>query len=275
MGSFIAQNAIESGIHKSLMIGCRALHFSTVLPNPSSGHTILIPLERASVSAPATAAGQVRPPAARSSLAQPAAARREDRFRSLPRPLLMRNQIARLNAVAQHRLPVGCVRAQCGHIGQRIILQPLTGDMTARARSGPVLGMRDQPGRHRILFHIAHRRHQMRVIRRIAGEATLKQITAPFLPKIDVPRVPPMRFTQSRRQSIPILRQEDQVNMIVHQAPRQTTDTRRGTALCHQIEIKTPVHIPKKDRQPPIAPLRNMMRNFRNDEASEPGHALG
>jgi hypothetical protein len=50
-----------------------------------------------------------------------------------------------------------------------------------------------------------------------------------------------VRFGQCPAQPIPRLRQQDQVNMIVHQAPAQAGNGRRFTGLGEQLKIERPI----------------------------------
>lgn len=95
----------------------------------------------------------------------------------------------------------------------------------------------------------------------IAGEPGLKQMAAPALSEIDMAGIASVRFGQCPAQPIPRLRQQDQVNMIVHQAPAQAGNGRRFTGLGEQLKIERPIRIGEEQRQAPIATLGDVVWN--------------
>lgn len=115
----------------------------------------------------------------------------------------------------------------------------------------------------------------MRIVHRVAREAALEQVAAPALTKIDHARVPPMRLAQHGAQTVGGVGQQDQMDVIVHQTPRETARAARCRSSEEQLEIGAAIVVGEEDRQPTVAALGDVMRNARNDDASEPGHAVG
>lgn len=187
----------------------------------------------------------------------------------------VRARIARLEPVAQQRVPVAYMRAERGRIGERIARHAPAGDVAARARPAPFLRMRDQARRDRHPLDIAHRRHQMRIVHRVAGEAALEQIAAPSLARVDVARVAPMRLGQRGAQAVRCFGDEDEVDVRVHQAPGEAGHARRRAALPEQIEIEDAVGIGEEDRLAAIAALGDVVRGVGDDDAGEAGHGVG
>jgi len=62
--------------------------------------------------------------------------------------------------------------------------------------------------------------------------------------------------------------------MIVHQAPGQTARPLIPTDLRHETEIKDPIIVAEEHREPAIAPLRDVARYVRDDDAGQPSQAL-
>jgi YD repeat-containing protein len=85
--------------------------------------------------------------------------------------------------------------------------------------------------------------------------------------------VAPVRLTQRRAQAIGTLRHEDQVDVIVHQAPGEAAHVRRGAALAHQLQIQAPVLIREEHRLPAIAALGDVVSDAGDDDAGEAGHS--
>ncbi len=67
-------------------------------------------------------------------------------------------------------------------------------------------------------------------------------------------------------------RDEDEVDVIIHQAPGEAARMMRIASPGHQFEIATTIIVAEEDRQPPVAPLRHMVRHIRDDNASKARH---
>ena len=92
-----------------------------------------------------------------------------------------------------------CRRGATSVSGSSAIRLPAT--WCAR-RPAPILRPLRQLCRDRVELDIADRRHQMRIVHRIAGESPLPQIAGPALAQVDPPRVAPVRVGQRRAQGI-------------------------------------------------------------------------
>jgi hypothetical protein len=114
----------------------------------------------------------------------------------------------------------------------------------------------------------------MGVVHRVAGEAALEQIAAPALAKIDSSGVAPVRFTERRAQPVGACRHQDQVDVVVHQAPGEAAGRTGGESRGEQRQIRGPVLVAEEDRQAAVAALRDMMRDIGNDDAGETGHGI-
>src|SRR5271165_6915350 len=76
----------------------------------------------------------------------------------------------------------------------------------------------DRSGAHGVELHIPRRGQEVVFIHDERGEAALPQVPSPALPEVDPPRVPPMCLADGATQALGGLRDNDQVNMIGHQA---------------------------------------------------------
>ena len=126
--------------------------------------------------------------------------------------------------------------------------------------------------RHRVQFDITDRGHQMRIVHRITGKPPPERIAAPSLAKVDPACIAAVRLPQRSAQAIRILRHEDQMDVVVHQAPGKAARALRLRCICHQRQISMPIFVPEKHRQTPVSALGDMMRNLRDHDAREPGH---
>jgi hypothetical protein len=84
-----------------------------------------------------------------------------------------------------------------------------------------------------------------------------------------------MRFRQGGAQTILIPWEEDQVDVIVHQAPAEAGNAGFAAGLREKLQIERAILIREKDRKPAIAALGDMMRNMRENDAGESGHLGG
>ena len=72
--------------------------------------------------------------------------------------------------------------------------------------------------RHGVELHVPRRGQEVVFIHDGRGEAALPQVPSPALPEVDPPRVPAMCLANGATQALGGLRDNDQVNMIGHQA---------------------------------------------------------
>jgi hypothetical protein len=70
-----------------------------------------------------------------------------------------------------------------------------------------------------------------------------------------------MRLGQRAPQTIRIFRNQDQVNVIGHQAPCQAMHVALAAGCRHQLDICGIILVPEEYRLPPVASLGHVMRN--------------
>lgn len=178
----------------------------------------------------------------------------------------------RLQPDPQHRAPVADVSPERGDVGQRIVGHALPGEVRARARPAPVARLAHRGGGDGVVLDLAHRRHQMRIVHRVADETTLEKIAAPALAEIDAPAVAPVRLRQRGAQPVLARGHEDEVDMIVHQAPGEAARALSRASGGEQREIFATVVIGKEDGQAAIAALRDVVGDVGDDDAGESCH---
>lgn len=81
-----------------------------------------------------------------------------------------------------------------------------------------------------------------------------------------------MRLGQRAPQAIGVRRNEDQMNVIGHQAPGQTMYLALTAGCRHQLDICGIILVPEEYRLPLVAPLGHVMRNPGNHNARQPYH---
>jgi len=77
----------------------------------------------------------------------------------------------------------------------------------------------------------------MAFVHRDRGETPLPEIAGPVLARIDHPRVAPVRFTESRVQPVRVLRHQNQVAVVGHQAIGPDLHARRLAALSKEFLV--------------------------------------
>ncbi len=150
---------------------------------------------------------------------------------------------------------------------ERVVLRPPPGEVRARARPPPRARLLGEAGRDRIVLHVAHRRHQVRVVHRVAAEAALEQVAAPALPEVDEAGVAAVRLAERAPQRAGRGRHQDQVDVIVHETPGEASHAFAPATLGHEVEIGGAVLVAEEDGQPAIAALGDVVRDVRDDDA--------
>src|SRR5271157_2649235 len=95
----------------------------------------------------------------------------------------------------------------------------------------------DQSGAHVVELHVPRRGQEVVFIHDERGEAALPQVPSPALPEVDPPRVPATCLADGATQALGGLRDNDQVNMIGHQAICPDHDLLCAAELRHELEV--------------------------------------
>ena len=82
-----------------------------------------------------------------------------------------------------------------------------------------------------------------------------------------------MRVLQGSRRRIGVARDDDQVDMIGHQAITKHGETMEFRVAPEQVEIDEAVDVAAEDDLPGVATLRHVMRNVNDNDARQSGHS--
>jgi hypothetical protein len=113
----------------------------------------------------------------------------------------------------QKRGKIGHQGAQRGYPRQLVVLAR---EMRAGVRPRPVFGAARQLRDYRIEHDVTRGRHQVRLVHYHCAEAALERMPRPAEPRVDGPRVAPVRFGKRRPQPIAAGWRHDQMDMIGH-----------------------------------------------------------
>src|SRR5271165_2515960 len=140
------------------------------------------------------------------------------------------------------------------------------------ARPAPVLGPRDEFCPDRVQRHIARRRHQMLLVHGGRTEARLEEMARDPQPRVDDRGIAPMRLAERPSQRLLAVGDENEVDVVWHQAIGPAGDALPAALARQQIAIKLIVVIAEKHSLAPVAALRDMMGKAGDDEAGDAGH---
>lgn len=191
----------------------------------------------------------------------------------LPRPMQRPHalQLVLCDPLGEKTRPVVHVsyRARRRAVDQRVCDAP---DAASRARPSPILRPIDQFRPNRVELDISHGEAQMSVVQGAGVEPALPQVALPAVSTIDDPRISLVRFGQSRTETTLIGRQEDQVDVVRHQAPRQHIDSGSAAAFPYQLDISRVVRRLEERLLTPVATLGDMVGYSWDNGAGCAGH---
>jgi hypothetical protein len=131
----------------------------------------------------------------------------------------------------------------------------------------------DDPGANRILVHIAERRLQMGCVKRKRGEALLPEMSGPAAPGIDELGKVSVHRAKEPCQRIGVVRHDDQVDVIRHQAVSPDCDTGCSGALSKERAVEPVIPFSEEDRLAAGAALCDVVGQAGNDDARNSRHA--
>lgn len=97
-------------------------------------------------------------------------------------------------------------------------------------------------------------------------------MAAPVFAEIDVAGIAPVRLRQRGAQTVCRAWHQDQVDMVVHQAPGQARNTATHAAIAQQVAIFAAIIVREKHRQPAVAALGDMMRHTGENDTGKSSH---
>jgi len=130
----------------------------------------------------------------------------------------------------------------------------------------------DQSGAHGVELHVPRRGQEVVFIHDERGEAALPRVPSPALPEVDRPRVRPMCLADGATQALGGPRDNDQVNMIWHQAICSERDLLRAAELCHELEVVLVVFLTEECLLSEVSPLGDMVGHARIYHTCQSSH---
>jgi hypothetical protein len=178
-------------------------------------------------------------------------------------------QLVFSDGAGQQTAPVG------GHLQQRSDLHQgvITPSQVSR-RAAPAITAwcLDQSGAHGVELHVPRRGQEVVFIHDERGEAALPQVPSPALPEVDPPRVPATCLADGATQALGGLRDNDQVNMIGHQAICPDRDLLCAAELRHELEVVLVVFLTEECLLSGVSPLGDMVGHARSYHTCQSSH---
>jgi hypothetical protein len=115
------------------------------------------------------------------------------------------------------------------------------------------------------------RGEQMRFVHCQAAEATLPEMAGTLLTRVHASGIGTMNLRKVAAQSVDMLGNEDQMEVIGHQHPAPHCRSLCATMLGQQNAISGIVRIAEERLPPPVTTLRCVMRSARQNEARKAG----
>ena len=162
---------------------------------------------------------------------------------------------------AQQTAPVGSHLQERSDLHQGVITPS---QVSRRAAPAITAWCLDQPGAHGVELHVPRRGQEVVFIHEERGEAALPQVPSPALPEVDPPRVPAMCPADSTTQALGGLRDNDQVNMIGHQAICPDRDLLCAAESRHELEVVLVVFLTEECLLFAVSPLGDMEGHARS-----------
>jgi hypothetical protein len=142
------------------------------------------------------------------------------------------------------------------------------------ARPDPGVRFRNQSRPHRIQFRVAQRFPKVWRIKRAGIIPSLPHMTARCMFRIPISSISSVGMLESFRQSIGLMGNDHQMNVIGHQTVADHRDIMRFEVFPKQAQIHFSICGAVQDELPRISALRHMMRNFRGYDPGESCHAF-
>ncbi len=130
----------------------------------------------------------------------------------------------------------------------------------------------DRSGAHGVELHVPRRGQEVVFIHDERGEAALPQVPLPALPEVDRPRVPPMCLADGATQALGGLLENDQVNLIGHQAICPDRDLLCTAELRHELEVVLVIFLTEERLLSAVSPLGDMVGYARSYHTCQSSH---
>ena len=113
----------------------------------------------------------------------------------------------------------------------------------------------------------------MRLVHCHRAEPALPEMPGTLLARMDRTGIGAMHPRQGAPESIPVLRHEDQMDVIGHEAPSPDFDIAGAARAGEEIAIERIIIGTEERLLPAVAALGDMVRDVRNDDPGEASHA--
>jgi hypothetical protein len=145
-------------------------------------------------------------------------------------------------------------------------------ELRSGTRPGPVGCVRDDSGADRILVNVAERRLQMGLVQGERRESLLPEVPGPASPRIHQLGVVRVNGPKKSRQRVGPIGNEDQVNVVRHEAVGENRNTGRTDSLAQERLVEPVVSFPEEDHHAASAALGDVMGDARDHDASDSHH---
>jgi len=150
----------------------------------------------------------------------------------------------------------------------------LTSPSSRRSRCARTLDQRQSCAREtsrarRIQRHISRRRHEMVLVQNDGTVARLEQVARHPQARVDDRAIAPMRLAERPPEPLAGGGDEDQVDMVGHQAMAPDLDPVLARLLGEQVTVEFMVGVREEHGLAPIAALGDMMRQAGDDETRD------
>ena len=138
------------------------------------------------------------------------------------------------------------------------------------------LGKADHLGPDGAALDVSHSRERVGFVKRGGEEATLPEVTAAAVEPVDGLGVLPVRPADGVLEAIRVGGDDDEVDVVGHQAPGDDADPVQGRLLGEELEIEVAVVVGEEDVlavvASPVLGLGDVVGESREDDASGTSH---
>src|SRR4051812_3812073 len=144
--------------------------------------------------------------------------------------------------------------------------------MSPSARPGPGFRPRDEARPNRVELDVAKAGVEMPLVHRKRAEAALPEMSAPAVAAVDLDRVARVRRRQRGPQAVLMGGDQDEVDVVRHQAPGPDPGSAPGAEMAEQGQVASVVAVREEDALAAIAALGDVMGQSRQDGAGGSRH---
>jgi len=178
-------------------------------------------------------------------------------------------RILAIRLLAKEKGPISSARKQRRHSDQAVVPAK---KMSACAAPRVVFSAGREAGPNRIELDISSGRERVRVVHHVGSEASLPEVTTPTLASVDLGRIAPVRFADGLAQTIWRSGNRYEMDVVRHEAVGPDLDPMPVAPFAHEGEVQEVVVSAEERLLPAVTPLRDVVRQERDDRAGHAGH---